>query len=89
MNDNNKMNKTNTGSSLAAGIAIGAALGAAAVALKDKKNQDKVKHTVDKVKKWADDTSKHFTEKSDEIMKDAQDDLDTLNKEVKEPEKNK
>lgn len=85
MTDENKNNKSKRGSGLAAGIAIGAAIGAAAVALKDKKNQQKVKDTVGKVKKWADHTSEKVIDRSDEMIKEAQKDMESIRKEIKEP----
>lgn len=85
MTEENKNRKTKGGSGLVAGIAIGAALGAAAVALKDKKNQKKVKNTIGKVKKWADHTSEKVIDRSDEMIKEAQKDMESIRKEIKEP----
>lgn len=85
--------KNKTGNAnLATGIAIGAAIGAAAVAMKDKKNQEKIKGTVRKIKKWADKTAGSIHEKRDEILTksdrvidDAKVDLEKASKEIKEP----
>ncbi len=89
MTNDDRINKdsktTGSGGSLAAGIAIGAVVGATAVALTDKKNQAKVKSTVKKVKKWADRTSGHVSEKSHEIMKESRADLEGIRKEIKDP----
>ena len=57
MKDNNKNNSESNNLSKAKGIAVGMVIGAAAVALKDKKNQEYVKKSIKKVKEWAEKTS--------------------------------
>lgn len=81
-----KTKNNSTGGGLATGLAIGAALGAAAVALKDKKNQEKLKQTVKKVKNWADKTQEKFSDKTERIIDEADSDLEDIHKVIKEPE---
>lgn len=73
---------------VAAGLAVGAALGAAAVALSDKKNQQKVKHSLDKARKWAEKTTEKLksngTKETVSSIGEHKD--DTTRKTIKEPE---
>lgn len=66
-----KKNKT-FGEAVVAGSAIaGAALGAAAVFLSDKKNQEKIKKTVDEVSEEAVKIGKNVKKKVEEFTKNA------------------
>ncbi len=81
MKDSTGKVKGTTG--LAAGLAVGAAFGAAAVALSDKKNQEKVKDSITKVKKWAVKTTEKLksSEGTDNAIKEAE---GTTHKVIKE-----
>lgn len=73
--------KSSIGEALVVGSAIaGAALGAAAVFLSDKKNQEKIKKTVDDVSDEAIKIGKNVKKKVDEITKNTK-------KEVKKEKK--
>lgn len=66
-----KKKNSSLGTAIAAGSAlVGAALGAAAVLLSDKKNQDKIKNTVDEVAKDAVVLGKNLKKKAVEFKKE-------------------
>ena len=65
-----KKRKKSFGQAVAAGSALaGAALGAAAVILSDKKNQEKIKKTVDDISREAVVIGKKIKKKADEFTK--------------------
>lgn len=72
MTDIQQTDKKNTLKPLTAGFAVGAALGAAAVALTDKKNQNKIKHALKKVREWAGEASESFTATSEDMIDEVQ-----------------
>jgi len=65
-----KKNKKSLGEAVAVGSALaGAALGAAAVLLSDKKNQEKIKKTIDEFSRDASKLGKTVKEKVEEFKK--------------------
>jgi len=81
-----KKNKS-LGEAIAIGSAIaGAALGAAAVLLSDKKNQDKIKKTIDNVSKEASEIRINVKRKIDEITNNKKaEKIKVVKKAVKKP----
>ena len=82
MKDNNKNNYESNNLSKAKGIAVGMVIGAAAVALKDKKNQEYVKKSIKKVKEWAEKTSAQVKKKTDNAVDDLETNLDQVKEEI-------
>lgn len=90
-----KKKKKSFGEAVAVGSAIaGAALGAAAVYLSDKKNQEKLKKTIDEVTEETVKIGKSIKKKADELSKNAQKEekkvvkkVSEMNKPVQSPKK--
>lgn len=79
--------RTNNSGGLATGLAVGAAIGAAAVALSDKKNQQKVKHAVHTVKKWAEEKTGEFKSASKDMFDKTEEEMEDIKEKMEDEER--